>query len=269
MRSCAVARARCAASAACSRGRGRLLLAAAAGRDPALSSPRPRRRRFARATAPRAFRLPQDHGPHFEFQTEWWYYTGNLGRGRRGASASSSPSSAAASRPAPPPATGPRHQPDLLRALRDHRRGGRRRHAFGRALEPRSGGPRRARAREPFRVWLEDWTVETPRTPTAASVASRGPRRQSLRLDLELAATKPLVAHGDRGLSPKSDEPGNASYYVGYTRHDRARADRRGRAERARRPARPGSTTSGARARSGRRPWAGTGSACSSTTGAS
>ena len=26
------------------------------------------------------------------------------------------------------------------------------------------------------------------------------------------------MAHGDRGLSPKSDEPGNASYYVGYTR---------------------------------------------------
>ena len=39
-----------------------------------------------------------------------------------------------------------------------------------------------------------------------------------LSLDLELRATKPLVAHGDRGLSPKSDEPGNASYYVGYTR---------------------------------------------------
>jgi predicted secreted hydrolase len=40
----------------------------------------------------------------------------------------------------------------------------------------------------------------------------------SLSLDLELGATKPLVAHGDRGLSSKSDEPGNASYYVGYTR---------------------------------------------------
>jgi predicted secreted hydrolase len=39
-----------------------------------------------------------------------------------------------------------------------------------------------------------------------------------LSLDLELRATKKLVAHGDRGLSPKSDEPGNASYYVGYTR---------------------------------------------------
>src|SRR5262245_8498835 len=33
---------------------------------------------FARATAPRAIRLPLDHGPHFEFQTEWWYYTGQL-----------------------------------------------------------------------------------------------------------------------------------------------------------------------------------------------
>src|SRR6187401_3502636 len=33
---------------------------------------------FTRATAPREFRLPQDHGPHFEFQTEWWYYTGQL-----------------------------------------------------------------------------------------------------------------------------------------------------------------------------------------------
>ena len=37
-------------------------------------------------------------------------------------------------------------------------------------------------------------------------------------LDLELGATKPLVLHGDRGLSAKSAEPGNASYYVGYTR---------------------------------------------------
>src|SRR5262245_20797606 len=33
---------------------------------------------FARATAPREIRLPQDHGPHFEFETEWWYYTGQL-----------------------------------------------------------------------------------------------------------------------------------------------------------------------------------------------
>ena len=33
---------------------------------------------FARAIDPRSFRFPDDHGPHPEFQTEWWYFTGNL-----------------------------------------------------------------------------------------------------------------------------------------------------------------------------------------------
>ncbi|MEL7060139.1 MAG: lipocalin-like domain-containing protein [Acidobacteriota bacterium] len=34
--------------------------------------------RFARAFEPRAFVFPHDHGPHPDFQTEWWYFTGNL-----------------------------------------------------------------------------------------------------------------------------------------------------------------------------------------------
>src|SRR5262249_2525342 len=33
---------------------------------------------FAKAEAPIPFEFPNDHGPHFDFQTEWWYYTGNL-----------------------------------------------------------------------------------------------------------------------------------------------------------------------------------------------
>ncbi len=28
--------------------------------------------------APRAFSFPADHGPHPEFRSEWWYFTGNL-----------------------------------------------------------------------------------------------------------------------------------------------------------------------------------------------
>ena len=57
--------------------------------------------------------------------------------------------------------------------------------------------------------------VERGRKPAAAE---RARRRDGLFLDLALEARKPLAAHGDRGLSPKSGEPGNASYYVGYTR---------------------------------------------------
>ncbi|HSJ09832.1 MAG TPA: lipocalin-like domain-containing protein, partial [Longimicrobiales bacterium] len=32
----------------------------------------------ARAVAPREFTFPRDHGPHPEFRTEWWYFTGNV-----------------------------------------------------------------------------------------------------------------------------------------------------------------------------------------------
>ena len=35
-------------------------------------------RGYAKALAPREFHFPADHGPHAEFRTEWWYYTGNL-----------------------------------------------------------------------------------------------------------------------------------------------------------------------------------------------
>ncbi len=33
---------------------------------------------FAQALEPGTFEFPRDHGPHPEYQTEWWYYTGNL-----------------------------------------------------------------------------------------------------------------------------------------------------------------------------------------------
>ncbi len=33
---------------------------------------------FARALMPNAIEFPRDLGPHEDYQTEWWYYTGNL-----------------------------------------------------------------------------------------------------------------------------------------------------------------------------------------------
>ena len=33
---------------------------------------------FARATGPQPLSFPADYGPHPDYQTEWWYYTGNL-----------------------------------------------------------------------------------------------------------------------------------------------------------------------------------------------
>jgi predicted secreted hydrolase len=169
---------------------------------------------FARATQPRDFHLPEDHGPHFEFQTEWWYYTGQLaseaGRHfgfqltffRRGLS------------PGPPPAAGLSTNQVYFAhfALTDVARG---LHTSAERLSRGAAGLAGATG-QPFRVWVEDWTVDAT-SPEGASARVRA-RDGGLVLDLELTATKPLVAHGERGLSPKSDEPGNASHYAGYTR---------------------------------------------------
>jgi len=33
---------------------------------------------FSKAVEKRKFVFPEDHGPHPDFRTEWWYFTGNL-----------------------------------------------------------------------------------------------------------------------------------------------------------------------------------------------
>ncbi len=169
---------------------------------------------FARATTPREFRLPEDHGPHFEYQTEWWYYTGQLASEderrygfqltffRRGLS------------PGPPPAAGlATNQIYFAHFAVTDVAGGR--HASAERVSRGAAGLAGASGR-PFGVFVEDWLAEAT-NPGGSAVRVRA-RDGELVLDLELQATKPLVAHGDRGVSPKSDERGNASYYVGYTR---------------------------------------------------
>lgn len=39
-----------------------------------------------------------------------------------------------------------------------------------------------------------------------------------IEIDITIEPTKPAVLHGNAGLSPKSDTPGNASYYYSFTR---------------------------------------------------
>lgn len=172
---------------------------------------------FARADAPREWSFPQDFGPHPAFQTEWWYYTGNL-------------------------------------AGEDGRRFGYQFTIFRRALTPdganadasewrsndvymahlaltdvagdqffhderfsRGGaGLAGATADPAYRVWLDDWQVIAQDAEAAGTriTAEAG----DYALDLTLMQTEPPALQGDHGLSAKSDEPGNASYYYSLTR---------------------------------------------------
>ena len=171
---------------------------------------------FARAIEPWDWRFPRDHGAHPDLQTEWWYYTGNLatteGRRfgfqftifRRGISphARASDSEFRAS--------------DIYLAhftVSDIKSG-----AFYHDLRYARGGAGLAGAEvDPFyRVWLEDWQVsalDDNANKTRVTAAS-----DDYAIDLNLYQMKPPALQGMGGLSPKSAEIGNASYYYSLTR---------------------------------------------------
>ena len=171
---------------------------------------------FARAIEPRDWQFPRDHGAHPRFQTEWWYYTGNLASAagrrfgfqftifRRAISplAKSSESEFRAN--------------DIYLAhftVSDIANAD-----FYHDLRYARGGAGLAGATvEPFyRVWLEDWQVialDDNANKTHISAASA-----DFAIDLRLYQMKHPALQGDKGLSPKSGEIGNASYYYSVSR---------------------------------------------------
>ncbi len=173
---------------------------------------------FERAIEPRTFLFPRDHGPHPRFQTEWWYLTGHLSGGGDAPLGYQATFFRSALDPEPAErssawATGQIYLAHF--AVTDP--AGNRFHAFerfGRGAVGIAG----ARA-EPLRVWLEDW--ELSELPGASEYLPRLRLRLAeaeVAVDLNLVALKPAVLHGDRGLSRKGSQPGNASYYYSFTR---------------------------------------------------
>ncbi|NLX11491.1 MAG: carotenoid 1,2-hydratase [Chloroflexi bacterium] len=171
---------------------------------------------YARAIEPYDWRFPDDYGPHPEFQTEWWYYTGNLAAddGRRFGYQFTVFRRAIA--PSEPESNSEWRSNQVYMAhltLTDVEAD--RFHQAQRLSRP---GPDLAgAAADPvYRVWLQDWRVEAlneDATRTAITAATDG-----FALDLVLDQVKPPALQGDGGLSPKSGEPGNASYYYSLSR---------------------------------------------------
>ncbi|HEX7183209.1 MAG TPA: lipocalin-like domain-containing protein [Thermoanaerobaculia bacterium] len=172
-------------------------------------------RGYAKALEPREFRFPADHGPHPEFRTEWWYYTGNLAtrEGRRFGFQLTFFRSALA-----PEMPERRSEWATRQAYLAHFTvtdvAGERFRSFERWSRG-SVGLAGAQG-EPFRVWVQYWSAEAVRgqaPPMRLRAAEDG-----VAVDLVLRQGKPPVLQGERGLSRKSDEPGNASYYYSLTR---------------------------------------------------
>jgi len=167
---------------------------------------------FARALAPRPLSFPPDHGPHPDFRTEWWYYTGNL----RTAAGRHFGFQLTFFRIALAPGVVVRASGWATRqfyiahfAVTDVAGG--RFHAFSRTSREALGLA--GASASPFRVWVDDWSAEGDGSSARLRAADG-----EVALDLEVSTAKPVVAQGDRGLSRKGPEPGNASFYYSFTR---------------------------------------------------
>ena len=169
---------------------------------------------FARAIAPREFVFPEDHGPHPEFRNEWWYVTGNLDNEDgerfgfeltifRFALTPSVALSESAWR------TNQVYIAHLAVTDANNER-------FYVAQRYSRGAVGLAGAQAaPFRVWIDDWEMaERMETDTWRLVAND----EDFGIDFSLTALKPPVLNGIDGLSQKSADPANASYYYSITR---------------------------------------------------
>lgn len=169
---------------------------------------------YQRAYAPRPFDFPADHGPHPDFRNEWWYVTGNLvdADGRQFGYQLTLFRIALAPQPPINDSAWRTHQAYMGHfAIVDVAQN---RHYHFERFSRDALGLAGAQA-TPFQAWLEDWRLvgaESTFFPLQIRV-----RQETISLELVLHTAKPVVLQGDQGLSQKSAEPGNASYYYSYT----------------------------------------------------
>ena len=155
--------------------------------------------------------FPQDHGKHPGFETEWWYFTGNLKSEdrkwgtqltffRRSLFDKSAKGSSKW----------------LIRDLYPGHfaitdiTGGK---FFHSDIISREGPGLAGAASDHLNVSIKDWRASME-GETITLRAVDGPYE----IDLSLTPEKPIILHGENGFSVKGNDPNQASYYYSFTR---------------------------------------------------
>ncbi len=173
---------------------------------------------FARAIEPREFVFPRDHGPHTRYRNEWWYVTGNLDgpeRERFGFELTFFRFSLAPDTPSEFDSAWQTNQVYIAHFAITDVTG----KSFHVAQRYARGGAGLAGAQaSPFKVWLDDWSIAESAPRPGSTHWNLHAEDAGFSLDLDLVALKRPVLNGRDGLSQKSAEAGNASYYYSLTR---------------------------------------------------
>lgn len=170
---------------------------------------------FQRAEKPLDWEFPKDLGPHPDYQTEWWYYTGNLESENGDRFGYQLTIFRRAVRP------------EIERVERDSAWAAEQIYMGHFAISDASAGKHYAFERfsrgaaglagaqsDPYQVWLENWQVSQLSEDQYLLTAEL----DGIGLDLILDDLKGPILHGEEGYSQKGPEKGNASHYYSQTR---------------------------------------------------
>jgi predicted secreted hydrolase len=173
---------------------------------------------FARATTPRNFVFPADHGSHPAYRTEWWYFTGNVATN----SGRHFGFELTFFRYALAPPIDRREGASAWRteqvwmahfALTDTANG----RFVAHERLTREALELAGAETEPLRVWVKDWSASG--IDDSANPALRlDAHDDGTALTLTLTPTVAPVPQGDSGLDVKGGGVGNASYYYSVPR---------------------------------------------------
>jgi predicted secreted hydrolase len=170
---------------------------------------------FARALKPRQFSFPADHGAHNPYRTEWWYFTGNLENpdGRKFGYELTFFRFALSAKPYSSRSVWRNNQLYMahltLTDVKENR-------FYTDERFSRAGNELAGAAGNKYQVWLYDWSA-TAEDKADFPLRLRA-KSDEFAIDLLLNTQKNPVLQGEQGLSRKSVESGNASYYYSYTR---------------------------------------------------
>lgn len=170
---------------------------------------------FEKAIEIREFTFPEDYGAHPEFLTEWWYYTGNVKTedGRHFGY------QLTFFRRAIPPVISENRSSDWATnqiylahfAITDTQSN---LHLVTDQIARNANNLAGTLVDPYFSIWLNNWQI----MQTDENIFLMKADADNFEVEFLLETSKPEVFHGDRGLSQKGEEIGNASYYFSQTR---------------------------------------------------
>jgi predicted secreted hydrolase len=167
---------------------------------------------FERALEVREFKFPADHGPHNTFRTEWWYFTGNLQNPYGQKFGYELTFFRFALSPNQLVSKSAWRDNQLYMAHLTVTDVAQQKFYVSERFS-RAGNGLAGAASNNFHVWLQDWSVTAQDTGFPLHLKAQS---ENFSIDLLLKTDQEPILQGNQGLSQKSPEPGNASYYYSY-----------------------------------------------------